>query len=253
MDPIKHLPAPDQRDFEVYPLFLQCLGLFVRHLPLFVGLNLPVVILSSLCLYLGAPTLADADPQTRHPFAIPPNEWLALAGSLLIVFSFGLWAAAAIYRAADDALAGSPVPGFRAAYSWAVERVPALLGAELLYILAVMVGTVFCFVPGIWLGVMLVPALPRAATRDVGPMTALRDARDLVAGRWWRVAGFGVLVAVTILAIYAPYSFLNVALPHGNPGALLVRALANVFAAALITPFQACAYTALHRRLEETA
>ena len=252
MDPIKPLP-PDRRDFEVYPLFLQTMSLFVRHLPLFVGLNLPIVILSSLCLYLGAPTLADADPQARHAFAIPPNEWLALAGSLLIVFSFGLWAAAAIYRAADDALAGGPVPGFRAAYSQAIDRVPALLGTEALYFLAVVVGTVFCFVPGIWLAVMMVPALPRAATRGVGPMTALKDARDLVAGRWWRVAGFGLLVAVTIFAIYTPYSFLNLVLPHGNPGALLVRALANVFASAVITPFQACAYTALHRRLEETA
>jgi hypothetical protein len=39
--------------------------------------------------------------------------------------------------------------------------VPALLGTQLLYLLAVMVGTVFCIVPGIWLGILLVPAMPR--------------------------------------------------------------------------------------------
>jgi len=248
---MSELPAQD-RSFEVYPLFLQTLGLFVRRLPLFVALNLPVALVASLCLYLGAPTLADANPQPGQPFVIPPNEWLAFAGSLLIALSFGLWSMSAIYRVADAELAGEAVPGFRGAYSQVIERVPALFAAEMLYILAVMLGTVFCILPGIWLGILLLPALPRVVTREVGPVAALQDARALVTGRWWKVAGFCVLVAVTIYAIYTPYFFLNMVLPHGNPGALVVRALANLFAGALIAPFQACAYAVLHRQLEET-
>jgi hypothetical protein len=197
--------------------------------------------------------MADPNPQPGHPFLIPPSEWLAFAGAMLIALSFGLWSGAAIYRAADDALEGGPVPGYFAAFSRATERVPALLGTQLLYLLAVMVGTVFCILPGIWLGILLVPAMPRAATRDVGPMTALQDARALVTGRWWRVAGFCLLVGITIYAVYSPYFFLNMILPHGDRVALIVRATANIGAAALIAPFQLCAYAALHRRLEETA
>ena len=242
---------PADRNFEIYPLYQQALGLFVRHLPLFVGLYLPITIATSVCLHLGAPTIAHPNLERGQPLVIPPNEWLAFAGALLISLSFGLWAAAAIYRAADEALAGGTVPGFAGAYSQAVERVPALFATQLLYLVAVMIGMLFCVVPGIWLAVLLVASLPRAATRDAGPISALRDAHALVSGRWWRVAGYCLLVGVTIYAGYAPYVFLNLALPFGDAGAL-VRAAANILAGALIIPFQFCAYTALHRRLEET-
>jgi len=245
------LPEADH-NFEVYPLFQQALGLFARNLPLLTAINLPVALISSLCLYFGAPTLADANPDPAHPFSIPSNEWLALAGALLIAFSFGLWSTAAIFRVADAALAGEPLPGFGAAFSQAIERVPALLGVQVLYVLTVMLGGVFCVLPGIWLGVLLLPALPRVATREVGPIAALQDARALVTGRWWKVAGYCVLVGLTIYAIYTPYFFLNMILPHGNTAALCVRAAANLLAAALIAPFQASAYAVLHRRLEET-
>ena len=246
------LPAED-RTLEIYPLYLRALGLYVRHWPLVTAIYLPVALVSSLCLFLGAPTLADANPEPGKPFVIPPNEWLAFAGTLLIVFSFGLWSVAAIYRVADAATAGGPVPGFRGAYSQAIERVPALLGAQLLYVLMVMLGMVFCVLPGIWLGVMLLPALPRVATREIGPVAALEDARALVAGRWWRVAVFSIFVVLTIYAIYAPYFFLNMLLPHGQTWALLVRAAANIFVALLVAPFQAFAHAVLHHRLEETA
>jgi len=246
------LPAHD-RKFEVYPLYLQAIGVHVRHLPLFAAINLPVAAAGTLGLYLGAPTLVDMSPQSNPTFAIPMNEWLAFAGTLLIALTFGIWSAAAIYRAADAAMADEPVPGFGAAYSNAIERLPALLATELLYLLAVMVGGVFCVLPGIWLGVMLLPALPRVATRDVGPIDALRDAHALVSGRWWRVALFFFLVALTMYAFYMPFIFVNMVLPHGNTGALIVRATANLLISILIATLAPCAYAALHRRLEETA
>jgi len=246
------LPAQD-RAIEAYPLYLRAIGIHVRHLPLFAAINLPVALVTTLYLYLGAPTLTDASPEPGRPFTIPANEWLAFAGTLVIALTFGLWSAAAIYRVADAAMGEEPVPGFGAAYSGAIERLPALLGTELLYLLSVMIGTVFCVLPGIWLGVMLLPALPRAATREVGPLDALQDARALVSGRWWRVAFFCLLVGITAYAFYAPYFFLNMILPHGNTAALFVRAASNLLGGVLIGTFQACAYAVLHRRLEETA
>jgi hypothetical protein len=245
------LPAHD-RPFEAYPLYLRAIGVHLRHFPLFAAINLPVALVTSLCLYLGAPTLADMSPQPNASLQVPVNEWLAFAGTLLIALTFGMWSAAAIYRAADAAMAGEPVPGFRAAYSQAIDRLPALLATELLFLLAVMVGTVCCVLPGIWLGVLLLPALPRVATREVGPIDALRDARALVSGRWWRVAFFFLLVVITMYAFYTPFVVLNLVLPHGNTGALIVRGTASLVTSILIATIQPCAYAALHRGLEET-
>ena len=220
-------PAPD-RAFEVYPLFLAALATCARHLPGFAALYLPVAIVATAFLYLGAPTLVDPTPMRGTTFEIPPNEWLALAGSVLFTFSFGLWSSAALYRAADAAFDGRPVPGFARAYGEAVERVPALLGAQLLYLFGVLVGTLFCLVPGMWLAILLLPGPPRAATRDVGPIEALQDARALVTGRWWRTWIFLALTAALMYALFIPYVTLSMALPHGDTVARVVRAAGNV-------------------------
>ena len=244
-------PPPDRRDPGVYPLFLRSLSVSVRHLPTLFAIYFPLAALSSVLLFVGAPTFAD--PPQYRPLVIPPSEWLAIAGWMLCIISFGSWSSAALYRSAEEAFDGRPVPGFAAAYGAAVERVPALFATQLLYGLMAGAGFVLCVVPGLWAIVLLAPALPRAVLRDSGPLAALREARALVLGRWWRVAGYLMLVMVTIYSLVVPYFMMSFVLPHGEAWAHALRAIGNAISTTLIAAVQTPAYVALNEWLEETA
>jgi hypothetical protein len=244
-------PPPDPpRDLGVYQLFLHSLGVSWRTLPTLFAVYFPLAALSSVLLFVGAPTFADP-PRDGRALEIPSSEWIAVGGWFLCIVSFGAWSAAALFHVAREAFAGRPVPGPVAAYGASVERVPSLFATQLLYGLAVGVGFVCCFLPGIWLLVLLAPALARAATRDAGPIVALREARELVTGRWWRVAGFLGLVLLTIYAALTPYMALSFILPHGETWGTVVRIAANTLCTTLIGVVQIPAYVALNDRLEE--
>jgi hypothetical protein len=244
-------PPPDPpRDLGVYQLFLHSLGVSWRALPTLFAIYFPLAVLSTVLLFVGAPTLADP-PRDGRAFVVPSSEWIAFGGWILCILSFGAWSAAAMFHAAGEAFAGRPVPGPFAAYGAAVERVPSLFATQLLYGLAVGVGFVFCFLPGIWLLVLLAPALARAATRGAGPIVALREARELVTGRWWRVAGFLGLVLLTVYAALSPYMAMNFLLPQGETFGHVVRGAANTICTTLIAVVQIPAYVALNDRLEE--
>lgn len=245
-------PPPDRRDLGAYALFLRSLGVSFRHLPTLFAIYFPLAALSSVLLFVGAPTFADP-PQDGRPVVIPAAEWIAVAGWAMCIISLGAWSAAALFRAAGEAFDGRPVPGFAAAYVASIERVPALFATQLLYGLAALVGFLFCFLPGFWVLVLLAPSLARAAVREAGPIQALSEARALVLGRWWRVAGFLVLVMVTVYAIVTPYFMASFLLPHGEAWALAVRAIVNTISTTLIAVVQIPAYVALNERLEETA
>ena len=247
-------PIPDD-GIGAYPLFLHTMGVTLRNLPTLLGIYLPLAAVSTAIFFVGAPTLANPPPPTGQPasFDIPTNEWIALAGWLLFLFSIGTWSAVALLRSAHAALTTGRALGYGAAYGSAIDRVPAFFATQWLYGLIILAGFVACCVPGLWWAVLFAPALPRVATRAVGPIQALKDAKWLVHGRYWRVAGFLSLLALVIYAINIPYFVSSFVLPHGEAWAVWVRGIACTIATALIGVIQMSAYAALHERLEETA
>ena len=164
--------------------------LFGRHLATFLSLTLivvaPVVILVD---GVWGGFLADggrADPSTAASGAslalgtviIPP---LVTALQVVVV----------------QALARGEEPTVGAALRLAAPRLPAAVGAVLLYSLGVALGLVALIVPGVWLSVRWYFAAQAAVVDGLGPADALRRSAEVVETRWWRT--FGVLLAFGLL------------------------------------------------------
>jgi hypothetical protein len=152
---------------------------------------------------------------------------------------------------ADAVLAGEPCPSVPAAYGMAIDRVPAFFGTYLCMIMLTLLGALLCLLPGIHVAVALYFAPVRAAARERGPIAALRDSWALIKGRWWRVFGFILLVALCVQAVSLPLS-----LPMqwaATTGARLPAWYLPVLIAfsLLLGILQLVCNAALHRRLEQ--
>ena len=84
----------------------------------------------------------------------------------------------------------------------AASRVfPRVLGAQLLYALAVLGGFILLVIPGIWVAVRCYFATQAAALDGLAPPGAMRRSGEVVKGSWWRTLGCllmtGLLVGVT--------------------------------------------------------
>jgi hypothetical protein len=94
-------------------------------------------------------------------------------------------------------LARAQEPTVGAALRLAGPRLPAALGAVVLYSLGVALGFVALIVPGVWLSVRWYFGPQAAVVDGLGPADALRRSAEVVQTRWWRT--FGVLLAFGLL------------------------------------------------------
>jgi hypothetical protein len=246
------LPS-DPRSIGVYPTFASGVtAAWKNYLPLlaiYVVLAVPMITL----LVIGCPTIfrVGFDPSPGTHTGIPAHEWIALAGCCVFALGLGSWTWTALYRMADAVLAGEPRPGLRAAYGESLDRVPAVIGSYVAMFALVVAGFVFCILPGIFVANALHFAPARASTRERGPLESIRESFELVKGRWWRVFGFTMLVALCVQAVYLPVA-LPLQLFAQAGGGRSPWFLVAVFAlSVLIGVFQASCTVALHRRLEE--
>ena len=74
---------------------------------------------------------------------------------------------------------------------------PRVLGAVVLYLVAVLAGFVLFIVPGVWLAVRGYFAAQAAVVDGLQPANALRRSGELVRGAWWRTCG--LLLATGLL------------------------------------------------------
>lgn len=164
--------------------------LFGRHLATFLSLALivvtPIVILVDGAWGGALADGGDADPSRAasgvslglHVVVVPP---LVTALNVAVV----------------QTLARGEVPSVGAALRTAGPRLPAAIGAVLLYTVAVGAGFFALVVPGIWLAVRWYFAAQAAVIDRLGPVDALRRSAEVVQTRWWRT--FGVLLAFGLL------------------------------------------------------
>jgi hypothetical protein len=120
--------------------------------------------------------------------AEPPLEAEAVSAVLRVFVILPLVTAATVIVV--QALGrGAPAPGTGAALRAGARVFPRVLGAVLLYIVAVMAGFVLLVIPGIWLAIRCYFAAQAAVVDEVGPAAALRRSSELVHGSWWRTLG----------------------------------------------------------------
>jgi len=216
---------------------------------------LPVYVFTQGVSVLGAPDLFLGSTVPGRPPELSASDWLVFAGVMVFQLTFGAWAQGALLFVGEASLDGAPLPGFRAAYGRALERVPSLIGTSLLFVLAIGLGTLLCIAPGVWAGAALTWGILRAGVREEGPLTALRHAYMLTRGRIWRVLGAFLLMLVFVLPFACLAGIGGLALRMGSPGPPTTAQLAplvllQVISGIVIGPAIACMQLALHERLE---
>jgi hypothetical protein len=118
--------------------------------------------------------------------ARPPSEVRATSLILQLVV---IPLVTAIQVVIVQGLARGRPPGVRAALGAAAPRLPAVIVAVLLYVVAVAGGLLALVVPGVWLIVRWYFVAQAVVIDRLSPVEALRRSGELVRGRWWRTAG----------------------------------------------------------------
>ena len=122
------------------------------------------------------------------------DDWLRFAAFLVA----GFYSYAVITAIVHYIASGAP-EGVRSPLSIATRRFPVILAVNLLFLLAIMAGTMLLIVPGIFLLVALYfsPMLPIIESK--GPIDSMGGSFSLIKGHWWRT--FAVVV-ITIAFDY---------------------------------------------------
>ena len=178
------------------------------------------------------------------------NQYLGgLAISSLLQLLAVLLATAACFRAIAQAYLGETTD-WRSSLSFALHLAPSLLLLTVLYVLGVLLGTVFFIAPGIWLYVAWAFAMPALLVEGLRGRKALGRSFQLVKGRWWRT--FGVIVVGFILAgiistVVQGAFLIGIVVGADNDALVLVlTTIAGIVGLAVSTPFQAALLTVVY-------
>ena len=174
----------------------------------------------------------------------------AFALALLLAFVASTVAIGACFKAIADAYLGER-PSWRTSVGYALRRVHSLLWLVLLYYVLVLVGLFLCLVPGIFLGVAWVVAIPALLTEGIRGRRALGRSYRLIKGRWWPT--FGLALLALVFASFVSYAvqllFFAPVLTdaaEGAPVVLAANTLGSIFSSAISTPLIAAFTTVLY-------
>ncbi|QPK63736.1 hypothetical protein IVG45_01795 [Methylomonas sp. LL1] len=202
------------------------------------GFNKQIGILSILAvLYIAMALLTvqlQPDPATITDVATEfPIGHLPLLGFIAVfsILSFVLYAAL-IYRV--DNVANGRQDSFMEAISVGFGKFPAMFLALILYVLAVMLGTLLLIIPGLILMLSLAFYLYFIVIDSYGGYSALRASHSLVWGHWWRTMAIFTVPMAIWMAVLFTLGFLLALLVPGNP--VLMQVLMNVLSV-FFTPY----------------
>jgi hypothetical protein len=185
-----------------------------------------------------------ADPLAMLNLMTTWGYWLSLLAGVI----GSTWITAALYLKVAAIGTDSDL-GIGAALQASLPRLPALVLMLILFILAVMLGSLLLIIPGIILMVSLLLCYPTALFDNKGPVSALTESHRLVWGNWWRTlvmltVGLIILIVIylvvaTIVGLIAPLLMIG-----GGVGAedvalyaLVSFVLIFLFLSLLLTPF----------------
>lgn len=127
-------------------------------------------------------------------------------------------------------------PGLGEALALARGRYGAVIGATVLYLLAIVLGLILLIVPGIYLSVRLYLAAQAAVVDHRSPTGALNRSAELVKGRWWQTFG-RLLLAMIVFGIVTVPLTAGVALLEYGVLYVILDAVAQTVALSLTALF----------------
>jgi hypothetical protein len=212
----------------------------------------PLQVISTLVSLSTAPdarTVQTSFGTTRTGYDLSPGYYAGIGVVTLIALVVGILATAACFKAVSDAYLGEK-PAIRPSLAFVARRLHSVLWVTLLFYLLVAIGLVLLIVPGIYLAVAFIVAIPALLFEDVRGFKALRRSRRLVKGRWW--ATFGAIAIGYIMSsvlgnilqglIVAPVFGTGA----GDTARIVANGFASVLSAVVVTPFQAALATVIY-------
>jgi hypothetical protein len=172
-----------------------------------------------------------------------------LVGSLLGWVALAIATGAVVKAVADGYLAREP--SWRESLAYAGGRWRSLVWLSLLSTFLLILAFIALIVPGIWLAIAWMVAVPALMIEGCRGTKALGRSFRLVRNRWW--ATFGVIVIAYLLAgaiQFAAGAIFGAAIVAGLEdslvGTVLMNTLATTLASVLATPFQAAVTTIVY-------
>jgi hypothetical protein len=89
-------------------------------------------------------------------------------------------------------------------YGRTIDRIPALVVANLVAGLAIVLGLLLLIVPGLLIAARLSATSPLIVLERLGPFEALETSNGLVRGRTWRIVGAVVIVLLLSFVLVVP-------------------------------------------------
>jgi hypothetical protein len=184
------------RHWDVSSLMGETFKLFWRYKWLFLAITaiiaVPYVVAVNL---IWGEELADETAPFRWESTVVPGLLSATVVPALIT---------ALHVVSLLRIADGVQPSVGEAFGLAADRVGPVIGASLVYIVAVAVGLVLLIVPGIYLATSLYFAAQAAVVDGLGPVAAARRSHELVRGRWWQTFGRLLLAGLVIGLLTIP-------------------------------------------------
>jgi hypothetical protein len=219
-------------------------------------------ILGFAALFLPALLLIDPEHPDGGVGAMAAMGGAMLVGIPLILAGTVLAWGALTHQLSEAYLGGevSVRSGFRAAW----RRLLPLTGVSFLALVAMMIGFVLCFVPGVLAMIVLFAVFPAVVVEGRGPMEAIERSRQLARGAWGPIfLTFLVILLISWVPGMGLWTLMAVGLAVAGAtesegaalGVMVVYQLLSLVVSALTTPFLATGTVLLYydRRVRSEA
>jgi len=256
--------APQLRPLGVGEILDVGIKIYSRHwLTLFkivVFVVLPAEILENIIVVSAAPSGSSVSsgnpfaPSLSQPAYLTHHQIVTLlvgqGAAVLISFVAGRFAQAGCFRAIADAYLGEEV-GWRSSLGFALRRLPAVIVLSLVSGFLVLLGWIFCVIPGIYLYVAFAVAVPVLLVEGAGPFRALGRSRELVQGRWWGTLGVTLVGYLLVTIVTAVLTGVVVGIAFADPNrssvtGFVLNTLAGTIGSMIATPAAAAFITVLY-------
>ena len=218
-----------------------------------VPIVLPVQFLASLISVSAEDEqVGTVDPMTGEIVYDDTETWILVTGFFAVAL-LGLLAVtlvtAACFKAVGDAYLGER-PSAKSSLGYALRRAHSIIWVTILSWILIVIGVVFCIIPGVWLYVAFAVAVPVLLTEGVKGRKALGRSKNLISGRWWPAFAIILLGAILTGIVSGVVAGLLEAASLTNADndtvAILTGTVGDTVAAALTTPFSAAFVTVLY-------
>lgn len=162
-----------------------------RLLPLYFLFLINQLIIHPLGYFVGGAHNTLADNFKHHP-AIMIGYGIAFVIVTLIIYAIGFYLLGTLLK-------GRPY-SFMESLEAALKKLPILIVASILSLLAAIVGFVIFIIPGIYIAVAMFYYFPAIIIDEMPIITAFKYTLSIVWGDWWRA--FFVILAPMLVALF---------------------------------------------------